>query len=79
MQKASGILKFIMPAIMVLFTFVSNAVFALYIISNSLFSLCVTPLFNKIMNKTKNNSNGNNSKEDIVVDYRIQKNTIIKD
>ena len=79
-KKVGGIMKFVMPAIMVLFTLISNAVFALYIISNSLFALCVNPLYNKIIDKTMKNKDNHNDKGDVVVtDYRIQKKQIIKD
>lgn len=79
-KKIGGALKFVIPAIMVLFTLISNAVFALYIISNSLFALCVNPIYNKIIDKTRKNKDNHNDKGDVVVtDYRIQKKQIIKD
>ena len=79
-KKVGGALKFVIPAIMVLFTLISNAVFALYIISNSLYTLCVNPLYNKIIDKTIKNKDNHNDKGDVVVtDYRIQKKQIIKD
>ncbi|MGN1227193.1 MAG: membrane protein insertase YidC [Christensenellales bacterium] len=78
--KMNGVLKFILPVVMVIFTLCSNAVFALYVIANSLFALATTPIYNKILNRKNSNSDGNDyGINDIVVDYRIQKNTIIKD
>lgn len=83
--KVSGLLKFILPAIMILFTLFSNAVFSLYVIANSLFALCTTPIYNKIF-KRKESENGGfgggvskGKSNELEVDYRIQKNTIIKD
>ena len=86
--KITGVLKFILPAIMILFTLFSNAVFSLYVIANSLFALCTTPIYNKIF-KRKEEQNGGSfgggfggskgNANELEVDYRIQKNTIIKD
>ncbi|MBQ8748850.1 MAG: membrane protein insertase YidC [Clostridia bacterium] len=83
--KMTGIMKFILPAIMVIFTLMSNAVFGLYVIANSLFALVTTPIYNKIL-KSKDGNEGNNGdyinsskNNELVVDYRIQKNTIIQE
>lgn len=84
------ILSLIMPIIMVLFTLFSNAVFSLYVIANSLFTLATIPIYNKIFKKKDENkgngglgvfggSKSSGKSHEIEVDYRIQKNTIIKD
>ena len=77
------IMKFIMPAIMVLITLFYSSAFALYIFASSLFSVITTPLFNTIFRKKKEklqlsggNANGNGNTE-IDCDYRINKITRI--
>lgn len=83
--KMTGVLKFILPAIMILFTLFSNAVFSLYVIANSLFALCTTPIYNKILKRQQDKNGGSlgggskNKASELEVDYRIQKSTIIKD
>lgn len=80
--KAGGLIKYILPAVMILITLFSNAIFSMYIITNSFFTLCMTPLYNKLIKNSEEKDGGHfggSKKDEIVVDYRIQKNTIIKD
>lgn len=77
--KMMGGMRFILPVILVLFTLFANAGFSIYIIAFSLFSLITTPIFNKIINRKGLNATGGGSADNsIEVDYKIQKNTIIK-
>ena len=77
------ILKFVMPVIMVLITLFYSTAFALYIFANSLFTLCVTPLYNFILKKTvkvgntSNGAGGSNADGEMEVSYRINKITKI--
>lgn len=69
------IMKFAMPCLMVIITLKYSSAFALYIASASLFTLAATPIYNKIISKTSksNIGTGNNNKETINVDYKINK------
>ena len=79
-----GIMKWMLPIIMVLITLFYSSAFALYILANSTFTLLAIPVYNAILRKTtKNINNSNNtsngSKQDINVDYKINKITKIEE
>ena len=79
-----NVMKWILPAIMVMITLFYSAAFSLYILTNSLFTLAATPVYNAILkkmtNKNSNNDNSNNSNTDnINVDYRIKKITKVEE
>lgn len=77
------IMKFIIPAVMILITLFYSSAFALYIFASSLFSVITTPLFNMIFKKKRekmqlNGGNSNNGGAgSIDCDYRINKVTKI--
>ncbi|MBE7082189.1 MAG: YidC/Oxa1 family membrane protein insertase [Clostridiales bacterium] len=51
-QAGSGkMMQILFPALMIVFTLTSNAVFALYVVVGQVFSLATTPLVNKIVKK----------------------------
>lgn len=61
-----------LPAIMIIFTLSTNAIFAIYVCMNALLSMIFTPLFNLIfdaMDKHKKKKEEN----EVIVDYKIQK------
>ena len=73
-QKIPGskFLMIFLPAIMIIFTLSTNAIFALYVCVNALMSMIITPLFNLIfdaMDKHKKKK----SENEVLVDYKIEK------
>jgi YidC/Oxa1 family membrane protein insertase len=88
MQSSTKAMQFILPVIMVCFTLPYNALFSIYIVTNSLVSVALSPLFNLIINKLedkKHNKSGSNggqnsgsksNKKYVTVgapDYKIEK------
>ena len=73
-QKMPGnkFLMILLPAIMIIFTLSTNAIFALYVCMNALMATAITPIFNLIfdaMDKRKKKK----ADDSIVVDYKIEK------
>lgn len=63
------IMMFIMPITMLLFTLNSSAIFAIYIITNSIMTTLVTPITTTICNKIED-AREKKHKEEIKVEYR---------
>ena len=81
--NVTGIMKFVLPGVMVLITLFYSSAFALYILANSTFTLLAIPLYNSILTKSMKNkkgANGTGSQQDnINVDYKINKITKVED
>ena len=68
--KQGGLLmKILLPGLMIFFTISSNAVFAAYVVTNSLISMAITPLFTLLFNSIDKYKE-KKEKDKIVVDYR---------
>lgn len=65
-------LMILLPAIMILFTLSTNAIFAMYVCANALFSALITPLYNVIFDSLDKRKK-KKATESVVVDYKIQK------
>lgn len=62
----SKIMMYVLPIIMVIFTLTSNAIFSLYIIVSSLFSMATQPIFNVIFKAIEKRKA---EKNEVIVEY----------
>lgn len=68
-MKKGLFMKILLPGLMVFITFTSNAVFAAYVVVNSLVGMAITPLYNLIINAIDKHKE-KKVKDAVVVDYR---------
>lgn len=68
-MKKGLLMKILLPGLMVFFTITSNAVFAAYVVTNSLCSMAVTPLFNMLFNAIDKHKE-KKARDAVLVDYR---------
>ena len=70
----NGVMTFVLPIIMVIFTLTSNAVFSLYIIVSSLMGMALQPLFNLIFKAIDKKAESNKKKVTVgATDYSRDK------
>lgn len=68
-KRGGLIMKLLLPALMIFFTISSNTVFAAYVVTNSLVSVAITPLFTLLFNAVDKYKE-KKAKDAVVVEYR---------